>query len=91
MLLRRGESWISVGCLTSPSGLMRIGVKMTLYVYEKETLAVTAKINAKDNRICEDIAAEKFDSEYYGQTYTPEFGTADGLIDGPDAEKITYP
>ena len=59
----------------------------TLYVYNLDDNALVARINGRDNAACE-AAAESYDPDIYGRTYSPAFGAVDGLIDSIDAAEI---
>ena len=58
---------------------------LTLYVYDVDTRRVVDEIVGPDNEACEAIAADRnYDScDEYAYTYTPAFGTHDGLIHTP--------
>ena len=53
---------------------------MTLYIYDLETLEVIDKIEGETNEMCEKIAAENWNIDDCGWTYTPAFGFNGGLI-----------
>lgn len=60
-----------------------------LYIYNNSTRKVVAVVSGKDNTCCERIAAERFsDTDYFGWTYSPAFGTRDGLIETDNYEAI---
>lgn len=61
---------------------------MKLYVYEPESKRLVAVITATDSRRCEELAEERYSSEYFAKTYSPAFGTMDGLKENPEANKI---
>lgn len=62
---------------------------MTLYIYATDNMTLVARINGETERACEKVASERFgDSDTYGWTYTPAFGTADGVQPGDDVEDI---
>ena len=62
---------------------------MKLYVYNTETMEVAAIIEGETNEACENVASEQYgDTDYYGWTYTPAFGTNDGLIETNDSIEI---
>ena len=50
----------------------------TLYIYDADTMTVIAEINAETNAACEEYAAENYSDEYLN-TYTPAFGSGNGL------------
>lgn len=54
---------------------------MKLYIYDTETMHVVATVERDTNEECEAIAADNYDLEFYGCTYSPAFGTVDGLIE----------
>jgi hypothetical protein len=61
----------------------------TLYVYNADTREVVARIHGRSNEECEEAARKLgYDQDEHGGTYTPAFGTNDGLIDCRDAEDI---
>ena len=51
---------------------------MKLYIYEIETHQVVAIVEGETNAECETDLLD-WDTETYGATYTPAFGTTDGL------------
>lgn len=62
---------------------------MKLYIYENESMELSAIINAEDNAQCEAVANEQYgDTDLYGWTYSPAFGFDDGVIENADAEEI---
>lgn len=61
----------------------------TLYIYNAETKTLVARINGETNSACESVAADQYgDTDYYGWTYSPAFGSNDGLTDSDDAAEI---
>jgi len=60
---------------------------MKLYIYDEETRKVVAIILGESNESCEGAANERFGDEYLA-TYSPAFGTVDGLIETEDTELI---
>lgn len=61
----------------------------TLYIYLHETNEVVAKINADCNSDCEAVADHQYgDTDRYGYTYSPAFGSNDGLVDNNEAVVI---
>jgi hypothetical protein len=54
---------------------------MKLHVYKVETLEVVEVFEGETNDECETAAAEYLGCDEYAATYTPAFGTVDGLID----------
>ncbi|HJY09188.1 MAG TPA: hypothetical protein VJ323_22900 [Bryobacteraceae bacterium] len=52
---------------------------MTLYVYNLDTRVVAEEIQADTNMACEELARDRYDPDIYGWTYTPAFGSIDGL------------
>ena len=60
----------------------------TLYVYSLEDNSHVATITGKDNAACEAMANDTYGSNDYGWTYTPAFGSSDGLEENEDADEI---
>lgn len=61
---------------------------MKAYIYNVETREVVAEIIG-DNKSIEDKFDEiGYDTDEYGLTYSPAFGTVDGLITDGDFEVI---
>ncbi len=54
---------------------------MTLHIYNV-TLEVVAVAEGLTNLICEQKAQKYLGVEEYGATYTPAFGSVDGLVSG---------
>lgn len=63
------------------------GHMVTLYVYSTETNEVVARIHGNGNDACEAKMTElNYDNNGdYGATYSPAFGSTDGLIDNDKA------
>lgn len=63
---------------------------MKAYVYNTESMEVVAVISGETNEQCELKAAEMgyMGVDEYGLTYSPAFGTSDGLIECDDAEEV---
>ncbi|ELO1828654.1 hypothetical protein QXB71_003933 [Vibrio cholerae] len=63
---------------------------MKAYVYNTESKKVVAIISGETCEQCEAKAAEMgfMGMDEYGLTYTPAFGTVDGLIPCDDAEEL---
>jgi len=59
-----------------------------LYVYSIETNEHIATITGSSNASCESVANEQYGSNDYGWTYSPAFGTGDGLRYIGDAVEI---
>lgn len=59
-----------------------------LYVYSLEDNSHVATITGADNKTCEDKANDVYGSNDYGWTYSPAFGSSDGLTENDDAEAI---
>jgi len=59
-----------------------------LYIYDLSTREHIATINGADNSACETKAAEAFDANSYGWTYSPAFGFGGGLVENLDADEI---
>lgn len=59
----------------------------TLYIYNTENNEVVARIHGQNNQACEAKMAELNygGSDDFGATYTPAFGSNDGLIDSDTA------
>jgi hypothetical protein len=64
---------------------------MNLYIYSLEDLKHVATISGKDEGSIEAKANDAYDVNEYGWTYTysPAFGTNDGLIENSEAEVIS--
>ena len=64
---------------------------MNLYVYNRNDYAVTAVITGDTKEACERKAQELgYDNtEKFGTTVSPNFGTTDGLRENPVAREIT--
>lgn len=60
---------------------------MRLYIYDEETMRVVAIATGSTNEECETKADSYIQDGYYS-TYSPAFGSVDGLIENPDAEEI---
>jgi len=54
---------------------------MNLYIYSLEDLKHVATISGKDQGSIEAKADDAYDANEYGWTYSPAFGTNDGLIE----------
>jgi hypothetical protein len=62
---------------------------MKAYIYNVETKEVIAEIKGDDNKSIEAKFDEiGYDTDEYGLTYSPAFGTADGLITDGDFDVI---
>ena len=59
---------------------------MKLYIYDAESMEVVAIAEGNSNEECEDKAANYLGVDEYGATYSPAFGSVDGLIDNAAAE-----
>ena len=62
---------------------------MNLYIYSLEDLKHVATISGKDEGSIEAKANDAYDASEYGWTYSPAFGTNDGLIENSEAEEIS--
>ena len=62
----------------------REGIIMRLYIYDAYTKVIIAISDGKTNKECEDRAQNYIGTGDYGGTYSPAFGSVDGLIDNPD-------
>ena len=52
----------------------------TLYIYNAEDMTLVARIEGADNDACESVANEQYgDTDSYGWTYSPAFGTVGGV------------
>ena len=62
---------------------------MKFYIYNTETMEVVATATGETNEDCEYKASQYlgFPAEYAG-TYTPAFGTVDGLIDQFEIDEL---
>ncbi len=67
------------------------GINMlTLYVYSTETNKLVARIEGDSNGACEAVAAQEYgDTDVFGWTYSPAFGTNDGILPGDDVVDLT--
>lgn len=62
---------------------------MKLYIYNPENNEHIATIIGDSNEACERVAAERYGSgDGFAWTYSPAFGTADGLVENTSAEEI---
>ena len=62
---------------------------MNAYIYNVETMVVTAKIIGDDNAAIEAKFDEiGYDTDCYCMTYSPAFGATDGLITDGDFDVI---
>ncbi len=61
---------------------------MKLFIYNVETKEVVAIVNGETNEECEEKAFNYLGVDEYAGTYTPAFGTVDGLVESDDAEVI---
>lgn len=62
---------------------------MKAYIYNIETKEVVAEIKGDDNKLIIDKFDEiGYNTDEYGLTYSPAFGTIDGLITDGDFEVI---
>ncbi|MCP4339850.1 MAG: hypothetical protein GY799_13405 [Desulfobulbaceae bacterium] len=59
---------------------------MKLYIYDAETNEVVATATGETNEDCENKAFNYLGVDEYAGTYTPAFGTANGLIENEEAE-----
>lgn len=61
----------------------------TLYVYNNEDMTLIARIEGASNEACETVAADQYgDTDTYGWTYSPAFGTVSGIKPGDDVLDI---
>ena len=61
---------------------------MKLSIYNTETKEVVAIVNGETDADCEDKAFNYLGVDEYAGTYSPAFGTVDGLIESDDVEVI---
>ena len=61
---------------------------MRFYIYEVESNEVVAIVNGETNEECEKKAFNYLGVDEYAGTYTPAFGSVDGLTENGDAEEI---
>ena len=62
---------------------------MKAYAYNTETMMIIAEIKGDDEKSIEAKFDEiGYDTDEYGLTYSPAFGTVDGLITDGDFEVI---
>lgn len=54
---------------------------MKLYIYDTATRQVVAIVEGETNAECESALLD-WDMDAYAATYSPAFGTVDGLIEG---------
>lgn len=54
-------------------------MKLTGYVYNVETRSVVAEIRGYTREI-EEYVMENYDADIFGMTFSPAFGSVDGLI-----------
>lgn len=60
---------------------------MKLYIYDEESMEVVAIAEGDTNEECEG-KAEGYIENGYAATYSPAFGSVDGLEENPDAEVL---
>lgn len=62
----------------------------TLYIYDNETMQLAARIDGESNNACEAVAADQYgDTDYFGWTYSPAFGSSGGLVENEAAVQIS--
>ena len=61
---------------------------MKLYIYSLENNVHLATVNGDSNAACERKAEEAYGSNDHGWTYSPAFGTTDGLEENDAAVEI---
>jgi hypothetical protein len=62
---------------------------MKLYVYTPRDYSIVAVINGESQAACERKARQlNYDDEIYESTFSPRFGTTEGLRENPQAEHI---
>ncbi len=59
----------------------------TLFAYNPDTMECVARIEGSTNAVCEAVFADRFGDDF-GSTYSPAFGTVDGLVAGENVEDI---
>ena len=63
---------------------------LTLYVYSTETNKLVARIKGASNQACEAVATQEYgDTDVFGWTYSPAFGTNDGILPSDDVVDLT--
>ncbi len=62
-------------------------MKLTGYVYNVETRSVVAEIRGYTREI-EEYVMENYDADIFGMTFSPAFGSVDGLINSRDRDII---
>jgi hypothetical protein len=65
------------------------GKIMKFYVYSTEDKAHVATITGDSNKACEAAFNDGYDTDAYAATYSPAFGSADGLVENADADQVT--
>lgn len=61
----------------------------TLYIYTTENNTLVARIEGADNEACEAVASEQYgDTDSFGWTYSPAFGTHGGVEPGENVVDI---
>lgn len=53
---------------------------MKFYIYETETSKIVEVVEVEDNGQPTDIIMLEYDLDKYAGTFTPAFGTIDGLV-----------
>lgn len=61
---------------------------MKLYIYSIEDNRHLATITGETNAACEAALADNFNVDEIGATYSPAFGSAEGLVENPEAREI---
>ena len=60
---------------------------MKLYIYDTETAEVVETVTGGTQQQQEQYAFDEYGTNYFAWTYSPAFGTTDGLIDTPKAKR----
>ncbi len=63
---------------------------MKLYIYSVSDMHHIATVSGDTNSACERAASAAYDlNDEYATTYTPAFGSVDGILENENAEQIT--
>lgn len=60
---------------------------MKLYIYDIETAEVVETVTGGTQEQQEQYAFDEYGTNYFAWTYSPAFGTTDGLINNGDAKQ----
>lgn len=61
---------------------------MKMYVYSLEDNSHVGTIIGESNEACDKVFNERYDINDYAATYSPAFGSSDGLEENQEAEEI---